>query len=79
MHLVPGTATYLLWIDTSEISDNSQKLAEFIRQDSGLIINPGTYYHGNGAEFIRINIAYPRKQIEDAMQRLLKSVKDFEK
>lgn len=79
MHLVPGTATYLLWIDTSEISDNSQKLAEFIRQDSGLIINPGTYYHGNGAGFIRINIAYPRKQIEDAMQRLLKSVKDFEK
>lgn len=79
MHLVPGTATYLLWIDTSEISDDSQKLAEFIRQDSGLIINPGTYYHGNGAGFIRINIAYPRKQIEDAMQRLLKSVKDFEK
>lgn len=77
LHLVPGTATYLIWIDTSAVSDDSQKLAAFIRKDSGLVINPGTYYHGNGANFIRINIAYPRKQIADAMQRLQKSINDF--
>lgn len=70
LHVVPGTATYLVWIDTSAVAKNSAELAAFIRQDSGLIINPGTYYHGNGKGFIRINIAYPRKQIEDAMQRL---------
>ncbi|WP_267202636.1 MalY/PatB family protein [Limosilactobacillus kribbianus] len=77
LQLVPGTATYLLWIDTSALSDDSQQLANFIRKDTGLIINPGTYYHGNGAGFIRINIAYPRKQIEDGMKRLAKAIADF--
>lgn len=78
LHVVPGTATYLVWIDTSAVAADSAELAAFIRQDSGLVINPGTYYHGNGKGFIRINIAYPRKQIEDAMERLAKSIKHFQ-
>lgn len=77
LHVVPGTATYLVWIDTSEVAADSAKLAAFIRKDSGLVINPGTYYHGNGKGFIRINIAYPRKQVEDAMGRLAAAIKDF--
>lgn len=77
LHVVPGTATYLVWIDTSEVAADSAKLAAFIRKDSGLVINPGTYYHGNGKGFIRINIAYPRKQVEDAMGRLATAIKDF--
>lgn len=78
LHVVPGTATYLVWIDTSAVADNSAALADFIRQDSGLIVNPGTYYHGNGKGFIRINIAYPRQQIEDGMNRLAKSIRDYQ-
>ena len=76
LHVVPGTATYLVWIDVSEITKNSNALAQRIRQETGLIINPGTYYHGNGNEFIRINIAYPLAQVKDGLNRLAKAIKN---
>lgn len=76
LHVVPGTATYLVWIDVSEVTNDSNALAQKIRQETGLIINPGTYYHGNGNEFIRINIAYPLAQIKDGLSRLAKAIKN---
>ena len=76
LHVVPGTATYLVWIDVSEVTKDSNALAQKIRQETGLIINPGTYYHGNGNEFIRINIAYPLAQIKDGLTRLAKAIKN---
>lgn len=76
LHVVPGTATYLVWIDVSEVTKDSNTLAQKIRQETGLIINPGTYYHGNGNEFIRINIAYPLAQIKDGLTRLAKAIKN---
>lgn len=71
LHVVPGTATYLVWIDVSAVTNNSTALAQKIREQTGLIINPGTYYHGNGSQFIRINIAYPRSQVKDGLERLV--------
>lgn len=79
LHVVPGTATYLIWIDTNEVAADSGEFADFMRQDTGLIVNPGTYYHGDGKGFIRINMAYPRKQIKDGMKRLAKAVLDYQK
>ena len=76
LHVVPGTATYLVWIDVSEVTKDINALAQKIRQETGLIINPGTYYHGNGNEFIRINIAYPLAQIKDGLTRLAKAIKN---
>lgn len=76
LHVVPGTATYLVWIDVSKVTKDSNALAQKIRQETGLIINPGTYYHGNGNEFIRINIAYPLAQIKDGLTRLAKAIKN---
>ena len=76
LHVVPGTATYLVWIDVSVVTNDSNALAQKIRQETGLIINPGTYYHGNGNEFIRINIACPLAQIKDGLSRLAKEIKN---
>ena len=76
LHVVPGTATYLVWIDVSAVTDNSAVLVQKIREQTGLIINPGTYYHGNGSQFIRINIAYPRSQVKDGLERLATATKN---
>ena len=76
LHVVPGTATYLVWIDVSEVTNDSNALAQKIRQETGLIINPGTYYHGNVNEFIRINIDYPLAQVKDGLSRLAKAIKN---
>ncbi len=45
-------------------------LAAFIREQTGLILTPGSAYHGNGGDFLRLAVACPRAQVEDAMRRL---------
>ncbi|WP_367342309.1 MalY/PatB family protein [Limosilactobacillus sp.] len=75
LSVVPGTATYLIWIDVSNITSDSAALSAKIRKETGLVINPGTYYHGDGADFIRINFAYPLAQVKDGMNRLAKALK----
>lgn len=52
-------------------------MAQKIREQTGLIINPGTYYHGNGSQFICINIAYPRAQVQDGLERIATATKKY--
>lgn len=49
--IVSGPATYLLWLDVSKVSSNSQELADYIRKETGLIVSPGSIYRGNGNKF----------------------------
>ena len=51
----------------------SDEFTAFIRQTSGLLVNPGGEYFGNGATFIRMAVACPRHQVEDALARLKRS------
>lgn len=77
LQVIPGTATYLMWIDVKKISDDSQKLAEFIREETGLIISAGSVYRGNGHDFIRINLACPLTMVQDGMQRLATAIRKY--
>lgn len=77
LRVISGRATYLMWIDVSKITEDSNKLHKFIRQDTGLIMSSGTVYRGNGHDFLRINLACPKSMVEDAMSRLEKAIKDF--
>ncbi|MBL3530443.1 PatB family C-S lyase [Companilactobacillus zhachilii] len=76
---VQGEATYLLWFDVAEITDDATELAEFIRKDSGLIVTPGSVYGGDGRHFIRMNIASPTEMIQDGLNRLQKSILDYQR
>ncbi|MFH5811592.1 MalY/PatB family protein [Companilactobacillus sp. FL22-1] len=79
IRLVPSEATYLLWFDVGQLTQDSQALSDFIRQDSGLIVNPGSVYRGDGQHFIRMNIASPQVMIQDGLTRLQKSIQDYQK
>lgn len=72
--VVSGDATYLIWLDVSQITDDSQKLADFIRKETGLIVSAGSIYRGNGNDFLRINLACPLAMVKDGMQRLKTAV-----
>lgn len=74
---VPGEATYLLWFDVENIIDNADELTKFIRQDTGLIVNAGSVYGGDGQHFIRMNIASPEEMIVDGLNRLKKGIDDY--
>lgn len=68
--VVSSHATYLMWLDCSAITDDTRQLCEDIRKQTGLYMSHGKQYGGNGNYFIRLNIACPRKLVEDGMNRL---------
>ena len=74
LYVVPGDATYLLWIDASKLNMPSNKLAAFIRKETGLYLSAGTTYGGSGADFLRMNVACTRKTLEDGLSRLQKAI-----
>ncbi|WP_125763140.1 MalY/PatB family protein [Companilactobacillus hulinensis] len=77
--LIPSQATYLLWIDTSKVSDDSQELAGFIRKETGLYLSAGNVYGGNGDDFLRLNIACPTETVRDGLNRLKMGIKKYQK
>ncbi len=77
--VLPCEATYLLWLDVSAYTDDSAVLAAYIRKNTGLWLNAGSVYGGNGNHFLRLNIACPRARIEDGLNRLKKGLEAFRK
>lgn len=75
--VVPSTATYLVWIDVRQLTDDSAKLATFIRAKTGLYLSAGNVYGGDGNHFLRLNIASPKAMVEDGLNRLQQGIKEF--
>lgn len=75
--VVKGTATYLVWLDVRELTDDAEKLANFLRKETGLFLSAGNVYGGNGNYFLRMNIASPQSLINDGLNRLAKGIKKF--
>ena len=74
---VHSSATYLLWLDCSRITDHSQKLAETIRSTTGLYLSEGGQFGGNGRQFLRMNIACPRAILQDGLERMKRGIVNF--
>ena len=75
--VVAGAATYLIWLDVSQISSDSQKLAEFLEKTTGLVLSPGSIYRGNGHDFLRMNLACPLTMVKDGLERLKVGLTDY--
>lgn len=78
LKVITGDATYLMWLDVQQVSHNSAELAQFLRQETGLIVSPGNIYRGNGADFLRINLACPLAMVQDGLQRLSDGIKKYQ-
>ena len=76
---VPSHATYLMWLDCSELCEDSTKLADFLRSETGLILSDGSEFGGDGKSFLRMNIACPRERLRGGLERLRKGVEEFRK
>ena len=74
---VPAQATYLLWLDCRNLIGSSTDFCRFIRRHSGLYLSDGNEYR-NGEGFLRMNLACPREQVEDGLNRLKESVAAYE-
>lgn len=74
--VVPSQATYLLWLDCSQMTENATKLVEEIREKSGLYLTEGEEYGACGRQFIRMNTACPRERLRDGLNRLASCFED---
>jgi cystathionine beta-lyase len=79
LYLIPSHATYLLWVDCSEITQDTTCLCQFLRSEAGLYVSSGESYGETGKGFIRINIACPRERLEDGLTRLKKGIELYKK
>lgn len=71
---VKSYATYLMWIDCSGITSDSDELCEFIRSKTGLYLSAGSQYRGNGDRFLRMNVACPRSRLLDGLDRFARAI-----
>ena len=77
--LIHSEATYLLWLDCSAVCDNSEELADSIRERTGLYLSDGVQYGRTGEKFLRLNIACPGERLEDGLKRLKDGIEGYRK
>lgn len=70
-------ATYLLWIDISELSDDSVEFCEKLREYTGLYLSDGAEYGECGRTFVRMNLATQRARIMDGLERLRRGCETY--
>lgn len=79
LKLIYGEATYLLWISVENLGGDGTSFASFLREKTGLFVNPGEHYLGNGKFFFRLNIACPKATLLDGLGRLKEGVALYKK
>lgn len=62
--------TYLVWIDIRNTGLSSDEVTSRLLDEQKLMVNSGSMYDGEG--FIRLNIACPRSQVVEALERMAK-------
>lgn len=68
-------ATYLMWLDMRALNLNQKDLMRFVIEKARLGLNDGTSFGEEGAGFVRLNLATPRKNVVEAMARLTAALK----
>lgn len=62
--------TYLVWADCSVLNQSSDETVKTLLEKEKLWVNEGSLYGEAGEGFIRINIACPRQQLIEGLNRL---------
>lgn len=69
LEVVKLEGTYLVWVDCSSLGKSSTEIVNKLYRH-GVWMNDGAIYGENKGSFIRINIACPRKILEEGLLRM---------
>ena len=67
--------TYLVWVDSSVLNQSSDEIIKTLLEKEKIWVNEGSLYGEAGEGFIRINIACPRQQLIEGLNRLRRALK----
>lgn len=65
LKVVEAHSLYLVWVDISSYSHDSVSFTNDLFNKTGLFVSEGNEYHGNGHDFIRINVATSLENIKE--------------
>ncbi len=75
--MIEPEATYLVWLDFRGLKISNTELEQLIINKAGLWLDSGAIFGPAGEGFQRINVACPRKTLEEALQRIEIAVKQL--
>ncbi|MBJ2150389.1 MalY/PatB family protein [Paracoccus sp. IB05] len=84
IHRIPGLksmpleATYLSWVDFSGTGLSKAGMLERVEGQAAIATNYGDSFGRGGESFLRVNIAAPRAQVEEALERLQAAFSDLQ-
>jgi cystathionine beta-lyase len=67
-------ASFLVWLDCSELGLSQHGLVSLFVNDAKLALNDGLMFGAGGAGYMRMNVGTPRANIEKALDNLKKAV-----
>lgn len=73
--VVPPEGTYLVWLDFRALGLNAKELRTFLRTQAKVALNDGTIFGASGEGFARINVACPRRTLEEGLKRIERAVR----
>ncbi len=74
--LIEPEGTFLLWLDFRALGLEPGALKPFLRQVAGWAVTDGRSFGEGGAGFVRFNIASPRPQLQQALDRFEAGMRD---
>jgi cystathionine beta-lyase len=70
--MVELQGTYLLWLNFSAFGIDHPVLIRMLTHDAGIALNDGQMFGSDGTVFFRMNIATPKSNVQEALERLKK-------
>ncbi len=61
----------LLWMDFRALGLSEDGLYSFLKDEAGILVDRGSEYGEEGTGFIRMQLGIPRRELEEALERLL--------
>lgn len=70
IQLVEPDGTYLIWLDCEKLGLSVEELESFVEDKAKLWVDFGKIFGKESGQFIRLNIACPRKTLRQALEQL---------
>ncbi|GAA0588426.1 pyridoxal phosphate-dependent aminotransferase [Virgibacillus siamensis] len=74
LQVTHSEGTYLLWIDCSKLNMDKTELKTFMIENAKVGLNAGAEYGLEGEAFMRMNLACPKKTVEEGVDRIIQAV-----
>ena len=68
IHVYRPEGTYLMWLDCSKLPLSPKERDEWIINEAKLWLDTGSMFGVDGEDFERINVACPRKTLEEGLE-----------